>query len=120
MLRERVEHFIDVARRNRAIPILATHALRAQSDDTGSLARERVAETSQLLKMYPEEVIEAFEEYNAMIKELASQYRVPLADVRSAVGPEAENWGDATHFSPTGSFLAATEVAKAIATTIDK
>jgi hypothetical protein len=118
MLEERVVQFIDVVRRNRAIPIIATHALRAQPTDTGPIARNRVAESAQLLKMYPEGVIDAFEQYNLMLKQVADTYQVPMADVRNSVGPEEENWGDATHFSPPGSLLAAQEIAKSISTTL--
>ena len=70
--------------------------------------------------MNPEHVIEAFELYNEMVRSLAAQYRLPLADVRSVVGPEEQNWGDATHFSPPGSKLAALEVSQAILKHLEK
>ena len=120
MLKNRVEHVIRIAKRNRTIPILASHAFRAQSGDTGVVAQKRVAETAQLLQMYPEAAIEAFDAYNAMLKDLSIKHRIPFADVRSALGPEEENWGDATHFRPKGSSIAGTIIADAIATTLER
>lgn len=109
-LRFRLTDTIQKIRRLGAIPILATHALRAQPTDTGTQAQKRVAETAWLLRMSPENALNAFDQYNAMVRELATKQGLPLADIRSVVGPESKNWGDATHFSPPGSTLAAQEV----------
>ena len=113
-MQRRLEQTIQTVKRNRAIPILATHALKAQDGDTGDTAKHRVAETTSLLRMTPERSIETFHYYNQMVKALALKYKIPVADVRSVVGPEAENWGDATHFAPPGSALAAEEFANAV------
>ena len=113
-MQRRLEQTIQTVKRNRAIPILATHALKAQDGDTGDTAKYRVAETTSLLRMTPERSIETFHYYNQMVKALALKYKIPVADVRSVVGPEAENWGDATHFAPPGSALAAEEFANAV------
>ena len=113
-MRRRLEQTIQTVRRNRAIPILATHALKGQDGDTGAIAKNRVAETTSLLRMPPEQVIKTFYDYNQMVRALAVKYKTPVADVRTAVGPQEENWGDGTHFAPPGSALAAEEVARAI------
>ena len=114
-LQNRLEQTIRLIKKHRAIPILATHALKAEDGDTGSIAEERVAETTSLLRMTPERSIETFHYYNQMVKALALKYHIPIADIRSVVGPEDENWGDGTHFKPKGSELAAQEMARAIA-----
>lgn len=113
-MQRRLEQTIQTVRRNRATPILVTHALKAEDGDTGAIAKERVAETTSLLRMTPKRSIETFHYYNQMVKALALKYKIPVADVRSVVGPEDENWGDATHFAPSGSKLAAQEIAMAI------
>ena len=113
-LRRRIEHTVRVIKRNGAIPVLATHAMRAQPRDTGEIASERVAETAMLLRMTPGHALEAFAMYNQIVVQLAKKHRIPLADVRSVVGPEDELWGDATHFYPPGSLLAAEELSKHI------
>jgi len=115
ILQQRLEQAIRNIKQSRAIPVLATHALRAQDGDTGEIAKERVAESAALLRMTPEKVISVFHYYNKMVEALSIKYHCPLADLRSVVGAEQENWGDATHFAPNGSRLAGKEVARAIA-----
>ena len=119
-LQNRARQMIRSAQHRRVQPILATHALRAQPEDTGDVARTRVAESAQLLQMMPEEVIEAFDAYNDMIRELANQRNIPLADVRAIVGAESENWGDATHFRLKGSELAAKEFFSVLSPLLEK
>ena len=115
LLRNRLEQFIRKAKQANVVPVLVSHALRAQKGDSGEIAAERVAETAQLLRLYPNVVIDTFEQYNAMLQSLAEKHRIPFADARSAVGPESRNWGDATHFRPPGSLLAAQVIADEIA-----
>ena len=110
----RLTDTIQKIRRLGAIPVLTTHAMRAQPEDTSQQAVDRVAETAWLLRMTPENVLKAFDQYNTMVRELANKQGLPLADVRSVIGPESKNWGDATHFHPYGSMLAAQEVANSI------
>ena len=106
-LEGRVNQMLKAAQQRRVQPILATHALRAQNDDKGDLAQSRVAESAQHLQLMPEQVISAFHSYNMMMKKLAKTKNLPIADIRSVVGPEDENWGDATHFHFSGSQKAA-------------
>ena len=109
MIREienRVIKLLRSAQSRNVRPILATHPLKAESKDTGDIAQARVAESAQHLQLTPEAVIKAFEDYNAMIRSVSQRYSVPLADIRHAVGPDADNWGDATHFRHSGSELA--------------
>ena len=115
LLQNRLEQFIRKAKQANVVPVLVSHALRAQKGDTGELAKERVAEAAQLLRLYPDAVINTFEQYNAMLATLAQKHRIPFADARGAVGPESRNWGDATHFRPPGSLLAAQVIAEEIA-----
>jgi lysophospholipase L1-like esterase len=114
-LRNRVLQFIQSARQRRATPVLASHALRAADGDTGDTARARIAESAQILQMYPEAVIESFRQYNGMMADLAKQQKLPFTDIRAAVDPSPENWGDATHFLAPGSDKAAEAVAGTIA-----
>ena len=113
-LYNRNQQFVRFAKQNRVVPVIATHALRAQNGDEGEVARERVAETSQLLRMYPKQAIEAFEEYNKMLGNLARSNNLPFADVRSAISADSSYWGDSTHFIDAGSVLAGETIAKAI------
>ena len=118
-MQNRLEQTIRLVKKHHATPILATHALKAKDGDTGSLAKERVGETTSLLRMTPERSIETIHYYNQMVKALALKYHIPVADIRSVVGPEDDNWGNGTHFKPKGSELAAQEMARAIAELID-
>lgn len=113
-IRQRLQRLVQVARELGAAPVLATHAMRAPRDATGEAARAMVAETAVLLEMHPESAIQAFAVYNRMVQDLARSQRLPVADVRAAVGPDAASWGDATHFLPPGSALAAGAVAQTI------
>lgn len=113
-IRDRIKRLMKATRHAGAVPLLATHALRAPADATGEAAHAMVAETAVLLEMHPESAIGAFGAYNQLVTEMARQESLPLADVRAAVGPAAENWGDATHFRAPGSALAADAVAQAI------
>ena len=118
-MQNRLEQTIRLVKKHGATPILATHALKAEDGDTHSIAKERVGETTSLLRMTPERSIETIHYYNQMVKALALKYHIPVADIRSVVGSEDDNWGDGTHFKPKGSTLAAQEVARAIAELID-
>lgn len=113
-LRNRNQQFVRFAQQSRVVPVIATHALRAQNGDEGEVARKRVAETSQLLRMYPKQAIEAFEEYNKMLASLAKSNNLPFADVRSVISADSSFWGDATHFRDAGSALAGETIAKTI------
>ena len=108
-LEGRVNQMLRTAQQRRVKPILATHALRAQTGDKGEIARKRVAESAQHLQLMPEQVISGFASYNNMMKNIAQKRNLPLADIRSAINEDDKNWGDATHFRLNGSELAAKE-----------
>ncbi len=113
-LEGRVSQMIQTALHRGAQPILATHALRAQTGDTGEIARTRVAESAQLLQLMPEQVIDGFDAYNSMMKALANKRNLPIADIRTAINADSENWGDATHFQLQGSERTAKEFTSVI------
>ena len=106
-IRQRLEALIRESRALGATPLLATHALRAPPDAAGAQARAQVAESALLLGMDAESTLAAFAAYNQLVVQLAREHRLPLADVRAAVPPDGENWGDATHFRAPGSARAA-------------
>lgn len=113
-LRRRIDEAVNLILRFGARPVLATHALRAAPGETGEAARRSVAETAGMLDLSPEGAIDAFAQYNDILVEFSRNRGLPLADVRAAVGPEPENWGDSTHFREPGSRRAAAVVAAAI------
>lgn len=113
-IRQRLEELIRQTEQLGARPLLATHAVRWPPGAGGDAARALVAESMVLLQMDGESVVGAFAAYNQLVTELARQRNIPLADVRGAVGPAPENWGDATHFRAPGSLLAGEAVAEAI------
>ena len=113
-IKNEVEALLRQVTQAGAVPVMATHALRAAPDATGEVARRDVAETAVMLQMSPESAIRAFGYYNSMITEIARERGLALADVRSAVPADPEMWGDATHFRAPGSALAAAEIARAI------
>ena len=114
ILEQRLQQTIHSVHQHRAKVILATHALRAEDGDTGDVAFYRVAETAGMFQRQPETAIQIYQQYNTMVTQLSQRYAISLADIRSAVGPNPAYWGDATHFYPPGSLLAAQEFAKVI------
>ncbi|MFT4976994.1 MAG: lysophospholipase L1-like esterase [Myxococcota bacterium] len=113
-IRQRLTDLIRRAEGAGARPILATHAMRWSPDAIGEQARALVAESVVLLQMDAPSVIAAFATYNELIRQLAAERRIPLADVRAAVSDDPRNWGDATHFRAPGSQLAGAAVSDAI------
>ena len=87
---------------------------RTSDDAVGFTARVEVGESTTLLKMSPEGVIDTFRRYNEMVGEIAQEQGTYLADVRSAVPSGGQYFGDHTHFTPQGSELAAQEIAAVI------
>lgn len=112
---EDVERVLAFCRERRIAAVLATHALRAAPEDRDATARRRVAEAAGLMGVSPEEVIRSFDAYNHMIRATARAQGLPLADLRAAVSPDDEHWGDATHFRTPGAEIAARVVADAVA-----
>lgn len=110
----RLRAVVSAVRAEGWVPVLATHALRAPPDATGAQAREGVGESALFMQTTPERVLEAFATCNALVAALAEEQGLPLADVRAAVGPEPEHWGDSTHFLPAGSARAAQAIAQAV------
>lgn len=113
-IRQRLMAIIEYTRSLGATPLLATHALRWPPGVQGEEARAQVAESMVLLQMDADSVVRVFAEYNQLVEELAEQQQLPLVDVRAVVGPEMENWGDATHFRAPGSRLAGEAIGDAI------
>lgn len=114
IVRERLVELVDAAEAQGMAVVLATLAHRAADDATGDEALRVVAEGVRLYRMPPEAVIAMFAAYNQMVRELAAERGLPLADVRAAVPTDDAYWGDATHFAAPGSELAAQAVADAI------
>ena len=94
--------------------VLVTHALWAQPEDTGELARQRVDVTSRLLKLSPEASIAALDAYNDVVRKVAQGERLGLVDLRTAIDGDDRWWGDSVHFSPEGSVRAAEVLADAL------
>lgn len=110
-IRTELEAFIDEAEDLGMQVVLATHAHRAADGLQGEEARQAVAEGMALHQLGAEQVIAAYAAYNTMVRQVARERGLPLAEVRRAVPPVEENFGDATHFRTPGASLAAREVA---------
>lgn len=111
---EEYRRTVDLARRLGATPVLATHAIRAAPGVTGEEARVAMSEAATRLFLSPEAALDALEQVNQGVTALARGQHLPWADLRSAVPPDDENWGDAIHFRPPGSALAARAMADTI------
>lgn len=118
-LRRQVEELVKVAREVGAVPVLATHALRAPPGASEAEARRRVCDAALMLRLDAASTVAAYDGYNEMIRTMAREEGLPLADVRAAVPPDGENWGDSTHFRRRGSALAGAAVAGAILDHLD-
>lgn len=94
--------------------VFITHAIWAQPEDTGEVARERVGVTSRLLRLTPEQTIAAMDAYNQMVREVAVELDAPLVDLRAAIDGDPRWWGDSVHFSAEGSERAAEFLAEAL------
>lgn len=113
-IRARLVALIDAAESRGMAVVLATLAHRAADDAEGEQALRAVAEGVRLYRMPPEAVIAMFGQYNAMVRGLAVERGLPLADVRASVPTEGDYWGDSTHFTAPGAEIAATTVADTI------
>ncbi|MBM4367103.1 MAG: hypothetical protein FJ102_12890, partial [Deltaproteobacteria bacterium] len=114
VVRDRMVELVDAAEAQGIAVVLATLAHRADDDAVGDEALRGVAEGVRLYRMPPEAVIAMFADYNQMVRELAAERGLPLADVRAAVPTDDAYWGDATHFLAPGSEIAARTVADTI------
>lgn len=113
-LRRRLQRLLDEVARIGARPIFATHAARISTDSSGAALRREVGELAFQWTMDPESVREVLDGYNALVRQLARQWRAPLADFRGVVPADRRYWGDATHFSAEGSALAGAELARVV------
>lgn len=104
----------DAARARNVRVVLATHAVRLKQRYTSQDAARQLHQDARLLALPPHDVARAFDAYNLRLTRLARRRKLPLADVRRVVPPDAHLWGDATHFKAGGSQLAGREVARAI------
>lgn len=113
-LESRLLELVEASRGLGAVPVLATHALRASPAATGAAARAQVAEAAMILGMDAPSTIAHFGAYNDMVRRLAAREHLPLAEVHDAVPHDPDYWGDATHFLRPGAEAAAEEVAATI------
>lgn len=113
-MRRRLALLTDAVAAVGARPVYASHALRIAPGATGEALRAQAGELPALLGVALEVTLPWFDAWNAVAREAATGAGAPFADVRAAVGPEDENWGDATHFAEVGSRRATEPVAAAI------
>ncbi len=113
-IRARTLALVDAAEERGIAVVLATMAHRASDDALGDEALQGVAEGVRLYRMSPEAVIAMVANYNTMVRELAAERGLPLADLRAAVPTDESYWGDATHFAAPGAEIAAKTVADTI------
>ena len=113
-LENELAYAVDITRKVGATPIAVSHALRADENATGEIARIQVGEATMLLQVNPESTIEAYRTYNQILKRVAQQKNVSYVDVRSAVPSDPSYWGDATHFLEPGSTITAQTIAQEI------
>lgn len=110
----RIDELLGAARRHRTKVVMVSHAFQHTPGKTGNDALAELGEICVLLRMYPDNVVHLFHDYNQLVKGMAERLGMPFADVRAAVPGDAQYWGDALHFSAAGSELAADVVAQTI------
>ena len=115
LMESRLQRLERTAQGLQATVLYATHAARMTPDATGAALRVQTGELAAQLQMSPASARDWYDTWNALMQSRATMTRTPLVDVRSAVGPDAHLWGDATHFSDAGSELAGQAVADALA-----
>lgn len=110
----RIDQLLGAAKKHRTKVVMASHGLQHTPGVTGNDALAGLAEVCVLLQMYPDNVVHLFRDYNQLLRGIAERLGMPFADVRAAVPGDSQYWGDALHFSATGSELAADVVAQTI------
>jgi len=110
----RIDQLLAAAKRHRTKVVMVSHAFQHTPGKTGDDALAELGEICVLLQMYPDNVVHLFHDYNQLVRGMAERLGMPFADVRSAVPGDAKYWGDALHFSASGSELAAEAVAQTI------
>jgi lysophospholipase L1-like esterase len=119
-LDDEIRALIESIRRTGAIPILATHAMRAtdppRAEDMGALEEMRV-----FVPRFPPATIIAFNTAaNDSLRSLARQLDVPVADVARTLDGRAECFLDLVHFTGAGNALVASVMAPQIAAALDQ
>lgn len=113
-IRRELEALLRVVAQVGARPVFATHAARISPDSSGAALRREVGELAMQWGMDAESVRAVLAGYNGLVRELAQRWQAPVADLRAVVPADRRHWGDATHFSASGSALAGAEVARAV------
>ena len=113
-LENELQYAIDITRKVGAKPIAVSHALRADPNASGEKARMQVGEATMLLQMDAESTIFAYQTYNQILNQVATQNLVPFVDVRAVVPSDPKYWGDATHFLEPGSTITAQTIASSM------
>jgi GDSL-like Lipase/Acylhydrolase family len=116
--RARVERFIQTARDLGTRPVLCTFAT---SHTLGTLADVPASYRQQVLAMNVELSVEgwlaAVEDLNRVLRELAAEQDLVLADVAAAVGDRPELFRDLWHLTAEGHQAAAAAIAAALGET---
>lgn len=113
--RAELSSLVDEARARAKLVVLLTfapHVRRSQSE------AERFAACNTSLYympyMTPQALLEGFDEFNAVIREVAAQKDVLLVDVAEAVPGDSLHYNDSVHFKDRGCEVLAEAVARAV------
>lgn len=101
--RARLANLCDAARRRARLVVLltfSTHARRAQ--DATTLLEACNTSLYYMPYMTPELLLEGFDEYNRVIREVAAEQGVLLLDVASAVPGDSAHFNDSVHLKDAG------------------
>ncbi|MFH1467517.1 MAG: GDSL-type esterase/lipase family protein [Pseudomonadota bacterium] len=104
---------IDQAKSQDLTIVLATHAFAVSPEPTPDELK-RFVDAGNLLRMPPADAARAMEAYDEMVREVAIDQGLTLADLRAAIPSDPALWGDAIHFSAEGSRRAGAIVAEAV------
>jgi len=120
--RERLDLFeqhlstlIWTVRESGARLVLATHANRFREPLTSTERRQLLAWRQNYPRAEEEVILAMDRQANAMIRRLAADEDLPVADIAAAVPPEPRLFADFVHFTDAGSELAARALAETIA-----
>jgi lysophospholipase L1-like esterase len=114
ILRRSVEAVLASARASGARVVLATFALAWPTDDSD--LRDRIVDQEPLMEHFwgrIESTVLAVRAHNQVLREVAAQHGVPLADVAAAMPRDGAHFGDLCHLTRSGNLVLGRAVAEA-------
>jgi hypothetical protein len=114
LFREHLDSLVTDIRAAGAVPVLVTHAMRF-GDKLDPLDHDLLRSWRQFTPRATETVLMRFEvESAAMVRELARDRDLPIADVAALMTGQTRWFADFTHFNDQGAGVAAQSIARAV------